>query len=58
MATVARGWHEVRAESRERLLALEGTETFEGQQRFFQVTADLAAQRRLSRFTFLALARA
>jgi SAM-dependent methyltransferase len=56
MATVARRWRETRAETREGLLRLEGAETFEGQQRFFQVTSMVAAERRLSRFTFLARA--
>jgi SAM-dependent methyltransferase len=56
MATVARRWRETRAENREGLLRLEGAETFEGQQRFFQVTSTVAAERRLSRFTFLARA--
>lgn len=58
MAIVARRWRETRAVNREKLLQLEGAETFEGQQRFFQVTSVLAAQRRLSRFTFRARVRA
>jgi hypothetical protein len=52
MATVAHRWRETRAEHRDRLLELEGNETFEGQQLFFEVTSALAAEHRLSRFTF------
>ena len=58
MAQVARRWRETRAENREKLLELEGAETFEGQQRFFETTSALAAERRLSRFAFHATLRA
>lgn len=54
MATVARRWRDARAEHRDALRAFETAETFEGQQRFLAVTSALAAERRLSRFTFLA----
>ncbi len=54
MATVARRWHDARERRRESLLQLEGTETFEGQQKFFLVAHRLAAEGRLSRFAFLA----
>jgi len=37
------------------LRRIEGDETFEGQQRFLEVAARLAAERRLSRFAFRAV---
>ncbi len=54
MATVARRWHTARAERDDALRQVEGDGTFEGQQRFFDVTSRLAAERRLSRIAFLA----
>lgn len=54
MASVARRWHTARAERSDDLRRVEGEATFEGQQRFFEVTSRLAAERRLSRFAFLA----
>ena len=41
-------------QSGEALRSIEGDETFEGQQRFLDVTARLAEERRLSRFVFVA----
>jgi RimJ/RimL family protein N-acetyltransferase/SAM-dependent methyltransferase len=55
MATVARRWRSARAEHRDALVRLEGPETFDGQQRFFQMTAELASERRLSRYAFHAV---
>ncbi|HWU89807.1 MAG TPA: class I SAM-dependent methyltransferase, partial [Kofleriaceae bacterium] len=49
MASVARRWHDARARRATALRELEGAQTFEGQQRFFDVTARVAAERRLSR---------
>ena len=57
MARVARRWLQARSENSEQLVQLEGSSTFEGQQRFFAVTAKLSAERRLSRFVFHARAR-
>jgi hypothetical protein len=36
------------------LLALEGNSTYEGQQKFFEVAARIAKDRRLSRFVYIA----
>jgi SAM-dependent methyltransferase len=54
--TVAGRWHEARAELRGQLIGLEGEPAFDGQQRFLAMTAALAAQRRLSRYTLHAVA--
>jgi SAM-dependent methyltransferase len=54
MATVADRWRAARAERSDDLRRVEGNATFEGQQRFFEVTSRLAAERRLSRIAFLA----
>jgi len=52
MARIAERWRSARdARSRE-LRTVEGDATFDGQQRFFEVAARLAAERRLSRFAF------
>lgn len=53
-AHVARRRHEARAEHADALRSLEGEETFEGRQRFFEMAATLAEERRLSRFAFVA----
>lgn len=54
MAENARGWLEARQRREAELRALEGDETFEGQQTFFETAARLAEGRRLSRFAYLA----
>jgi ubiquinone/menaquinone biosynthesis C-methylase UbiE len=55
MARIAERWRSARdARSRE-LRKVEGDATFEGQQRFFEVAARVAAERRLSRFAFHAV---
>lgn len=54
VASVAQRWRDARALRRDRLVALEGEEGFEGLQRFLGVARDLAAERRLSRFMYLA----
>lgn len=54
MATVAERWHHARADRAGDLRKIEGDATFEGQQKFFEVTSKLAAERRLSRIAFLA----
>ncbi len=53
-AAVGRRFHEARARHREHLIPLEGAETFEGTQAFLWTAHVLAAERRLSRFVFLA----
>ena len=52
MARIAERWHGVRETRETELLQVEGVDTFEGQQRFFEVAARLAGERRLSRFAF------
>ncbi len=54
MAETAKRWCAARAARAGELQRIEGAETFEGQQRFFEVAARLAAERRLSRFAFCA----
>jgi SAM-dependent methyltransferase len=54
MAANASGWHAARARREAELRALEGDAAFEGQQRFLEVTAALAATRRLSRYAIAA----
>ncbi len=54
MAAMADSWRAARADRADALRQIEGDEAYEGQQRFFDVTARLAAERRLSRLAFLA----
>jgi SAM-dependent methyltransferase len=54
MATVAGRWLAARARRADALREIEGDETFHGQQRFLEVAARLARERRLSRFVYLA----
>lgn len=54
VATIAGKWRDARARRREALAALEGEDGFEGVQRFLEVAHRLAAERRLSRFAYLA----
>jgi SAM-dependent methyltransferase len=54
MAAISQRRHDARARAREELLALEGQQTYEGQQRFLSMVHTLAGERRLSRFVFLA----
>jgi SAM-dependent methyltransferase len=54
MAANATGWLRARARREVELRALEGDEAFDGQQRFLEATAALAAERRLSRHAVLA----
>jgi hypothetical protein len=53
-ADVALRRYEARARHAQELRAVEGVETFEGRQRFFRITAQLAREHRLSRLVFLA----
>lgn len=52
MARIADRWRSVRDARARELRKIEGDGTFEGQQRFFEVAARLAAERRLSRYAF------
>jgi hypothetical protein len=54
VATIAQRWSDARESKRECLVPLEGTEGFEGLQRFLGVAHHLASERRLSRFMYLA----
>jgi SAM-dependent methyltransferase len=54
MAAVAERWLAARAKRAEALREIEGDETFDGQQRFLEVTTRLARERRLSRFVYVA----
>lgn len=54
MARLAARWHEARQARALELKSIEGESTFEGQQRFLETAALLAAERRLSRFAFRA----
>jgi SAM-dependent methyltransferase len=53
-AEVADRRHQARAQHEPALRPIEGDETFEGRQRFFQVAAMLAREHRLSRLVFVA----
>jgi ubiquinone/menaquinone biosynthesis C-methylase UbiE len=54
VARMAEQWRAAREQQVDELRRIEGDETFEGQQRFFEVAARLANERRLSRFAFCA----
>ena len=58
MAFMARNWLDVRDRYSSDLIKVEGEETFTGQQTFFKVAANIAEERRLSRFVFHAVKRA
>ncbi|HZS48087.1 MAG TPA: class I SAM-dependent methyltransferase [Blastocatellia bacterium] len=51
---VSRRWHDGRTTHQDELMKIEGTETFQGLQRFLQVVHRLTSERRLSRFVFVA----
>lgn len=57
MAQMARRWWGAREDHAEALKRVEGEATFAGQQRFLQVAAQLARERRLSRLAFHAVRR-
>jgi SAM-dependent methyltransferase len=54
IATIAARWRGAREAREADLRRIEGPATFEGQQRFFEVAGRLAAERRLSRFSYCA----
>lgn len=54
MASMAKRWRGAREKHAADLREIEGEEAFEGQQTFFEVASTLAADRRLSRYLFLA----
>jgi len=53
-AEVASRWHDARARHRAALVTREGETNFEGLQRFLRCVHTLSAERRLSRFAYLA----
>jgi SAM-dependent methyltransferase len=55
---VSRRWHDARARQVEALMAREGRENFDGLQRFLACVHTLSAERRLSRYAYLARKRA
>lgn len=55
MASMARRWRAAREARAAELRKIEGDETFDGQQRFLEVAARLAGERRLSRLAFRAV---
>ena len=55
MAFMARNWMEVRNRYSSDLIKVEGEESFSETQAFFKVTANIAEERRLSRFAFHAV---
>ena len=52
--TIAQRWHDARARHRDALVAREGESNFAGLQRFLACVHRLSAERRLSRFCYLA----
>lgn len=54
MARMGRRWFEERSEREVDLREVEGDASFDGQQAFFRTTAELAEERRLSRFVYYA----
>lgn len=55
MAIMATNWLKIRNRYSDELIMVEGKETFFGQQTFFKVAANIAKERRLSRFAFHAV---
>jgi hypothetical protein len=55
VATIAGRWSSARTRYAKELRALEGDEAFEAHRRFLDTAATLARERRLSRFTYLAM---
>lgn len=53
-ADVSKRWHDARQQHADRLIELEGAETFAGLQKFLQTVHATTRERRLSRFTYLA----
>jgi SAM-dependent methyltransferase len=53
-ATVARRWYDAREQHRNELIAREGATNFDGLQRFLSCVQTLSAERRLSRFCYVA----
>mgnify|MGYP001590827092 CR=1 FL=1 len=52
---VSKRWYESRAKHRDDLIKIEGSTTYEGQQKFLSTVYMLSSERRLSRFVFVAL---
>lgn len=54
-AAIAKRWHDARARRKSALVSIEGEANFEGLQRFLQCVHSLTAEKRLSRFLYLAV---
>ena len=54
-ATIAKRWHDARGRRKAALAAIEGETNFEGLQRFLQCVHNLTAEKRLSRYLYLAV---
>jgi SAM-dependent methyltransferase len=54
LAIISQRRYDARTRAREDLLALEGEQTYHGQQRFYAMVHQLASERRLSRYVYLA----
>jgi len=54
VVSVSKKWRDARVKRRERLVALEGEDGFEGLQRFLNAVYTLASEQRLSRYMYLA----
>lgn len=55
MALTARDWHTARQKRSDDLIKLEGEDNFSDLQTFFDTTAMLAEEKRLSRYAFCAV---
>jgi len=53
-AAIAKRWHDARAQRKPALVSIEGEANFEGLQRFLKCVHTLAAEKRLSRYLYLA----
>jgi ubiquinone/menaquinone biosynthesis C-methylase UbiE len=58
IAQIAKRWKESRDRNRDELLQIEGAKIYEGTQEFLEMARLLAAEKRLSRYTYLAQKRA
>jgi cyclopropane fatty-acyl-phospholipid synthase-like methyltransferase len=54
-AAIAQRWHDARARRKTALVSIEGEANFEGLQRFLQCVHNLTAEKRLSRYLYLAV---
>jgi cyclopropane fatty-acyl-phospholipid synthase-like methyltransferase len=54
-ATIAQRWHDARARRKSALVSIEGETNFEGLQQFLKCVHNLTAEKRLSRYLYLAV---